>query len=195
MRYRRLIAATFTLLAAACATTSEPGLREQLDERTGVTVTSLRAPLEFFAAQPQRGLQAASFAYLGPIEINRMGSRETFLWLSVLHGADARGRSSEELPSDLPLRITAGGTTFAPVYVSAEARRVGLGHRVYERPARWAEEAFYAITPREIAQIAAASALILEIGAESEAAQRYELWNTDLDGLRAFAERMSAANP
>lgn len=189
------MAATFSLLVAACASTSEPNVREQLDEHTGVTVTSMRAPLEFFSAQPERNLQATGFAYLGPIEVNRMGTREILLWLSVLQGADARSRSIDATPDRLNLRITASGNTIEPAYVSADARQVGLGRPIYDRPARWAGEAFYSITPREIAQMAAAGTLTLEIGAVGDEVRRYELWKADLAGLRGFAERIATANP
>ncbi len=195
MQDRRLMAATFSLLVAACVATSEPGVREQLDERTGVTVISMRAPLEFFSPQPERGLQATAFVYLGPLEVNRMGTREILLWLSVLQGADARSRSIAGTPDRLHLRITAGGNTVEPAYASADARQLGLGRPVYGRPAHWASEAFYSITPREIAQMAAAGTLTLEISAEGDEVRRYELWKANLAGLRGFAERIDAVNP
>ena len=56
--------ASLGVLIAACATTSPTEVREQLDERTGVTVTSLGTPLEFYSPQPERGLQAAEVANL-----------------------------------------------------------------------------------------------------------------------------------
>lgn len=196
MKKRSLLCAAVAVSAvAACAPVSTEIVREQLDERTGVTVTSMSAPLEFFSPQPERGLQAASFAYLGPIEINRTGQRQSYLWLSVLLGEDERRRNPAGTRSAPQLRITAGGVTLEPSPVGTDARQVGLGHRVYERPADWVGEAFYAVTDEQLVQLAAADTVTLEISAPNEEPRRYEAWKADRSGLRSFVERIGAGTP
>lgn len=177
---------------AACAPPGTGNVREQLDERTGVTVTSMTAPLEFFSPLPERGLQAASFASLGPVEINRQGKRQTFLWLSVLPGETAGNRNPARSPGEFKLRILAAGTTLEPAFVTADARQIELGQRVYRRPADWLDEAFYAISAPELAQLATADALLLELSAPGEESRRYELWKSDLAGLRDFVQQIGA---
>jgi hypothetical protein len=155
----------------------------------------MQGPLEFYSQLPERGLEAASFAYLAPLEINRMGKRDTYLWLSVVRGADQR-REGDPAPSGPPqLRISMDGTTLEPEFVSAQARDLGLGEVVYQRPAHWIGESFYAVTPQQIAQMAAANALALDISTAGEAARRYDLSKTGIEGLRAFAERIAVENP
>ena len=195
MQNRLPLAATLSLLMAACATTAPTEVREQLDERTGVTVTSMQAPLEFYSPQPERGLQAASFAFLAPLEINRMGQRDTYIWLSVVRGTDVRGEAAVVTPGPPDLRISLGGETLEPAFVSADARQLGLGQRVYERPAHWVGEAFYAVTPEQIARMAAASLLSLELLTAGEETRRYDLSKPELAGLRAFSERIGAGLP
>jgi hypothetical protein len=170
-------------------------VRERLDERTGVTVTSMGAPLEFYSPRPELGLQATSFAYLGPIEINRMGQRQSYLWLSVLLGESDRSRSSAGAETVPVLRINAGHATLEPDPVSADRTHIGLGHRVYERPADWVGEAYYAVTGAQLASLAAAGTITLEISAPSEEPRRYEAWKADLAALRSFVEHTAARVP
>lgn len=188
----RLCVAVVALTIAACAPLGSSNVREQLDERTGVTVTSMAAPLEFFSPLPERGLQAASFASLGPVEINRMGQRQTFLWLSVLPGEVERERNPAGTRPQLKLLIFAAGTALEPGFITADARQIGLGQRVYERPAAWIGEAFYAISEAQLARLAAADVLLLEMSAPDEESRRYELWKSDLTGLRDFVQRIGA---
>lgn len=189
----RIGVAVVAATLAACAPVGTSNVREQLDERTGVTVTTMAAPLEFFSPLPERGLQAASFASLGPVEINRMGQRQTYLWLSVLPGEDERERDTGGTGPELRLQIFAAGTALEPAYVTADGREIGLGQRVYERPADWIGEAFYLISAAQLAQLAAADALLLELSAPDQESRRYELWKSDLAGLRDFVQRIGAA--
>ena len=182
--------ASLGVLIAACATTSPTEVREQLDERTGVTVTSLGTPLEFYSPQPERGLQAASFAYLAPLEVNRMGQRDTYLWLSVVRGADERSDPAAQPPPPL-VRIRIDGEPLEPAFVSENARELGMGQPVYQRPADWVGEAYYAVTPQQVAQMAAAGVLALELSMEGAEARRYDLSKAELAGLRAFSERIA----
>ena len=195
MRNPGLLAATFGLLVAACATTTPTEVREALDERTGVTVTSMPSPLEFYSPQPERGLQAASFAYLAPLEVNRMGQRDTYLWLSVVRGSEERGESTASRPGPPAVRISADGEILEPAFVSANAHELGMGRPVYERPADWVGEAYYAVTVQQVAQMAGADVLSLELLTTGEEPRRYDLSRMELAGLRAFAERIASGAP
>jgi hypothetical protein len=182
-------------VAVACAPVNGDNVRERLDERTGVTVTSMDAALQFYSPQPERGLQATSFAYLGPIEINRMGQRQTYLWLSVLLGEEERDRDSPPTQLVLQLRVLADGATLEPQPVSSDRGEIGLGHRVYERPADWVGEAYYAISSEQLAQLAAADTMMLEIVVPGAEPRRYEAWKADLSGLRSFVKRIGPDSP
>jgi hypothetical protein len=195
MRNRSASAFAAGLLVAGCASTPPTEVREELDERTGVTVTSMHAPLEFYSQTEERGLEAASFAYLAPLEINRMGQRDTYLWLSVVRGAERASDDDRPPPGPPQLRIAVDGATLEPAFVGAQARELGLGEVVYERPAHWVGESFYAITPQQIAQMAAANGLAVEIAYPDEEARRYDLSKMELAGLRAFSERIGVEAP
>ncbi|HJS21434.1 MAG TPA: hypothetical protein VJ764_02160 [Steroidobacteraceae bacterium] len=195
MRNRSLLVATLGLLVAGCATTPPTEVRETLDERTGVTVTSMPVALEFYSPQPERGLQAASFAYLAPLEVNRMGKRDTYLWLSVVRGADEGSDSAAGRLAPPDVSIAMDGERLEPAFVSADARELGMGQPVYERPAEWVGEAYYAITPQQVAQMAGANVLALELRTAGEEARRYDLSTVELAGLRNFSERIGNEVP
>lgn len=73
------------LLVNACAN-REP-LRSRLDDTTGLTVVTMQNPVVL--ARPTRlAVAARDYAYLGPVEINRRGEREHFLWIGLASTVD-----------------------------------------------------------------------------------------------------------
>lgn len=77
-------------LLSACASESSIKPAESLDERTGMTVGSLEKPLELlqsgqFAVNPDRHV---SFAYLGPVEWDNMGTITYGLWVHLAPAND-----------------------------------------------------------------------------------------------------------
>lgn len=185
-------AAFLSVCLTACATAPGDAVRQRLDENTGVTVTHMAQPLEFYSSRPEAGLQATSFAYLGPLEVNRMGTRTTYLWFSVLPGTDARGRDAGALDLPQQLRVVADREPFELSVTATGGREIDLGSRAYRRPASWASEAYLSVSPELLGRLAAASKLFLEIGAGDGSVRRYELWKTDLTGLKAFVAQIQA---
>jgi hypothetical protein len=53
-------------------------------------------------------------------------------------------------------------------------------------------EAYYAVTPQQVTQMAAAGVLSLELRTAGEEPRRYDLSGMELAGLRAFAERIGS---
>ena len=188
------VAAFLSACATACA--SAPGeVRQRLDENTGVTVTHMAQPLEFYSSRPEQGLQATSFAYLGPLEVNRMGSRSTYLWVSVLPGADVQSRDPGTLGAPQQLRVIADNEAFDLSVTATGSREIDMGSRAYRRPASWANEAYLSVSPAQLARLADAGSLFLEIRAADGSVRRYELWKTDLTGLKAFVAQIQTTSP
>ena len=83
MRLTTLAVITIVFLAAGCsAVTREGAPEEYLDRATGVTVTHLDAPVVFSHAAPRLAVHARDYVYMGPLEINRTGKREYYLWVA-----------------------------------------------------------------------------------------------------------------
>jgi len=78
MRTTPLFAAALILaLAAGCAGQSSTKPVEVLDERTGMTLAALEEPIELLPSLQGTNFAAgkrATFAYLGPVEWDRMGT-------------------------------------------------------------------------------------------------------------------------
>ena len=72
-------------MLSACASNTQ--LTSRLD-RNGLTVVTLDEPIVL--ARPVRQLAAAArdYAYLGPVEINRMGNRDYYLWVGLASTID-----------------------------------------------------------------------------------------------------------
>ena len=105
-------------------------------------------------------------------------------------GSEGRGEPIAARPAPPAVRISVDADILEPAFVSANAHDLGMGRAVYERPAHWVGEAYYAVTPQQVTQMAAANVLSLELHTAGEEPRRYDLCGMELAGLRAFAERI-----
>jgi hypothetical protein len=78
-------------LAVACGS-STPLLEESLDYGTGVTLTRSTAPVVLYRDNSGHAAYARDFVYVGPIEVNRMGSYNYYLWLGIWSTLDDSSR-------------------------------------------------------------------------------------------------------
>jgi hypothetical protein len=81
----RRVVRGFMLGAAAIVVAACGGHRalSVLDESTGVTLVRGRAPLVFARTEPRYSRSGRDYVYLGPVETNRQGVREYYLWVGV----------------------------------------------------------------------------------------------------------------
>jgi len=56
---------------------------EQLDERSGATIVRGSAVLVYARTEPRFSRSARDYVYLGPVETNRQGAHEYFLWVGI----------------------------------------------------------------------------------------------------------------
>ena len=94
------LAASF---AGGCA--HDAGILERLDEH-GVTITSDAAPLVFARTESRYSRSARDYLYLGPVETNRQGIRDYYLWVGIATTLD-RGfiAPTMEIPHMLYLSV------------------------------------------------------------------------------------------
>lgn len=134
-----LLAAT---VVAACS--RSPAL-EQLDERAGMTIVRAAEPLVFARTDPRYSRSARDYLYIAPIETNRQGVKEYYLWVGAASTID---RSFVAAPVETPtvLYVNVGGepmefplrpfaavvrrTADSPVYATAVPLQIELGARV-----------------------------------------------------------------
>ncbi len=119
-----LVTIAFLSLAGCAATAIDP-VQEQLDERDGTTIIRLATPLTLIADRP-RGSGADPFAFLAPFEANKMGSRQTQLWVAVPIETNTDATVAVWRDNVLIVELTQI-TTRAPYSVTANWQRQFVG--------------------------------------------------------------------
>jgi len=159
----------FALALAGCG--AMPGgdgggaLQERVDERTAVNVVTLSEPLLFSTARSRPGM--SEDLALGPVEINRQGERSFFLWTNLLGGTERRAAPR--------LRLVAGGEVLLEVQLVAPPNDLPVSRPPYRRLAEWAFEAYYPVSPEDLARLRGRGDLVAEI-ADGGGWLRYEPW-------------------
>lgn len=185
-RVAAILAVAATVLLGACATPGH-GLRQQLDETTGVTVT-YSSPMLLVRDTPAYGAYARSFVELGALEINRMGSRRYFLWVNTWN-TDRVATMAEHRDGFETVMLVVDGEPLSLDVHSWTPGAIGLSESVHPRLVIATADAFYAVTTNQLALIAGASDLWLRTsGADS---REFHLWDRQeaaLADLAAFVD-------
>jgi hypothetical protein len=168
------------VLAAGCAggPPSQPAV-ERVDERTAVTVVTLPKPLLYSGARGALG-QPLDLA-VGPVEINRMGQKSWYLWVSLL-GADLRD-------GDPHVRIVAGGERIVDLAPLPAEFAPPVSRAPYSRPADWASERYYSIPASDLARLHGRTGLAVEVETPAGERWRFEPWEASARDLDAYLER------
>jgi hypothetical protein len=172
------LAACAVLAIAGCAggPPGQPAV-ERVDEKTAVTVVTLPEPLLFSGARGTLG-QPLDLA-LGPVEINRMGEKRWYVWVSLL-GADLRDGEPR-------LWLVSGGERLVELVPLPKEFAPSVSEAPYARPAHWATERYYEVAPDQLAALAGRT-LAVELAWPGAGSWRFEAWN-DQAALTAYVQR------
>jgi len=157
------------VLLCACSTPSSIKPVEYLDDRTAMTVGSLKEPIELVPSLRQAGGMRViaslgkrlSFAYLGPVEWDRSGSFVYGLWVHIAPGTD---RPIADIRSNAALTIVLDNGT--RVLTPIDAPQVGRG--AYQPVASWGQTAYFELTVEMLKQMAASGKLELNVRAADD---------------------------
>jgi len=166
-------------------------MQETLDPNTGVTITHAPSPLVFYRESSQRAAYARDFVNLGPIQVNRMGQYQHFLWLGIWNTMQDRPLSDEingfesiiVFADGEPLQLTIAGWT---------PDVIGASESVYVKPAGSAAEAYYIVTIDQLRFISEADDVRLRTSGPR--ARSYEVWEgqgSARGSLKAFVQHVS----
>ena len=89
MRAAYLIAAT-AVAGLALASCANDTLRTSRLDSNGLTVVTLNEPVVLALPAHELAAAARDYAYLGPVEINRMGERTYLLWIGLASTIDRK---------------------------------------------------------------------------------------------------------
>ena len=78
----RIAAVACTVLLASCGGATRV-VHERLDEASGITVRAGGEPMVFARTETQYSRSGRDYLYFGPVETNRQGVREYYLWVGV----------------------------------------------------------------------------------------------------------------
>jgi len=146
-------------LCVGCAGRSSVKPVEVLDERTGVTVSSLKEPIELVPSAQTAARDShrrTSFAYVGPAEWNRSGTLSYGLWVHIAPAANGE-------PGDIH---AAGAVTLmlddGPLLLAViEAPKVG--REPYRNVVSWGQTAYFGLTAATLGRMASSRKLELQV--------------------------------
>lgn len=151
-------------LLSACGA-GQPTVVEKLDELTAVTVTHSRTPL---ILSPDTHLDeniARDFVQIGPIEVNRMGTLQYFLWFGILDTdyTEYQGEKSQvERPQGYNSIVLSFDGEKLPFDIHGWTENsIGVSEPVYKKLFDTATDAYYPATLEQIRSLAAAEAIKL----------------------------------
>jgi hypothetical protein len=144
-----------------CATQSGTQSAEVLDQATGMTVASLKEPIELLPDvqnAPLARSKRATFAYLGPVEWDNMGTIAYGLWVHIAPGNDRQAADIHE-PAALTLNLDDGPLELAPM----DAPK--LGREPYHALVSWGQSAYFNLPVQALRRMAASAKLVLAVRA------------------------------
>jgi hypothetical protein len=156
------------VLLTGCASQSSIKPVEYLDDRTAMTVGSLKEPIELVPSARQGGLHVItnltkrlSFAYLGPVEWDRSGSIVYGLWVHIAPGSN---QAIADIRSTAALTVVLDNGT--RVLTPIDAPQLGRG--AYQPVASWGQTAYFELTVEMLKQMAASEKLELNVRAADD---------------------------
>lgn len=155
-------------LTAGCASEGSIKPAEALDERTGMTVGSLEKPLELiqagqFAVSPSRHM---SFAYLGPVEWDNMGTITYGLWVHLAPASDWQF-DDIRAPQAVTLALDDGSVALRTIAAPALARGP------YQPVASWGQTAYFELDLPTLKRMASSQRIELAFKVSGGTAVRF----------------------
>jgi len=139
--------------------------------------------LGFAASQPQLATSARDYVYVGPVEVNRMGSREHFLWVGVATTID-RNLAGAILPGTNAISFVLDGE---PMVLPLQDWSVtGRSSAPYDPPAPLLENLGVAVSVNQIALIARAETLEVRLHLANDRIRRFKPWGGERQGWQIF---------
>ena len=175
---------TIVLILSGCAS-DPPTVGEKLDWHTGVTVSYVNTPLVLYRETPAQAAYARDYAQVGPIQVNRSGSYQYFLWV----GSWATMQTTDILEHRdgfESIVIFADGEPLVLELSGWTPDAIGASESTYLKPVASSTDAYYQVTVDQIRLIAEARDLRLRTGGSYP--REFELWDEQTAARNDLAE-------
>ena len=170
---RNVFALIIVVIIAGCAANS-PIVREKLDPLTGVTVTFSNTPLIMFRDDSGRAAFARNYVHMGPIQVNRSGSYQYYLWLGAWNTMQSVG-PAEHQDSLESIVLFVDGEPMSLDLVGWTPAAIGTSEPVYLKPVASSVDAYYRVTADQIRLIAESTDLTLRTSGAN--AREFSPWD------------------
>jgi hypothetical protein len=196
MRTRRrlelLTSGALLVALAACQATGN--IRERLDARTGLTWASERAPVVFARTEARYSRSARDYLYIGPVEINRQGTRDYYLWVGVASTLD-RGYVAPAMSLPDELYVEVGGEVMEfPLQSWRTLTPLRADESPYSTAVDVEAELGTRVASSQIARLAAELPPAVRVAVPDSPTREYQRWD-DAPVWPAFAERLKPRQP
>lgn len=169
-------------LMAGCATSSSQ-VGEKLDPATSATITYSSTPMVLYRDDPAHAAHARNFVSLGPVQVNRSGHYEYYLWLGIWN-TNHTGSVEERRDGFDSIVLFINGEPLALDVAGWTPDAIGAGEPVYALPVASALDAYYRVTADQIRLIANSSDIQLHTTGFSPRA--FEPWDDQTAARRSF---------
>ena len=166
--------ALLLFLVAGCVGPDSLAL-ERMDPLTGVTVTRAPKPMVMYRDLSGQSAFGREYVYVGPVQVNKMGQRNHFLWLGIWRTANASD-PAQTIDDFETIVIYADGEPLSLEAAGWTPGAVGLSESAYVKPVASAVDGYYAVTIDQMRLIAESNDLELRAGAAQP--QRYVPWDS-----------------
>ena len=171
-----------------CASTVAP-VESRLDMNTGVTVQTLDQAIVLARPIPRLATSARDYAYLGPVEINRMGTREYYLWIGIGSTLD-RSFAGEPRPTATTLHLMLDGEPM-PLPLSAWHEEIDAPPYAVGTPGH--EHLRTRVSLDQLRRIGRAGSIDVRIGGAGATTGRYRIWHGGWDEFANFTNEVAAS--
>jgi len=177
---------TKATLLHGCAAPGEP-LDSRLDRSSGLTVVSQTEVIVLARPMPSMATTARDYAYLGPVEINRMGVREHYLWLGIGSTLD-RGFFGATLPRPTALHLVVDG---GPMTLPLSGWNEDIETPPYTVSTPVQQHLRTRVSLDQLNRIANAASVDVHIVAGENASAQFELWTGRWSELAIFTDAVA----
>lgn len=184
VRTSSLLGSVFILALLSACGTLDSYMTEYLDETTGVTITRSNVPLVLYRDNPALAAYARSYAHIGPIEINRSGTYQYFLWVGLWNTMQTVD-SPKQRDGFGSITIFADGEPLLLELAGWTPEAIGASLPVYLKPVSSAADAYYRVTADQVRLVAEASEIRLRTS--GAAPKEYLLWDNQQSARKSFA--------
>jgi len=158
MRQALIPLALLVVWLAGCETQSSVKPVETLDERTGVTVGALKEAIELVQNAVLSLRRRATFAYIGPVELDRAGTISYSLWIHIAPGND---HQPADIHSPGALTLVLDDASFVLSAIDGPQ----LGHDPYQGAVAWGQTAYFNLDVGMLKHMATSRKLDLDVRA------------------------------